>query len=105
MAQAPKRTGALASNIKRAGGRNWASLSLGPVSSSRHPNYPMWIDMDVVGSKWGTKKSRGMVDMRDRNEKIGFFVGTEGNPGHTLRFAWENFPGHVSRLANKLDLR
>ena len=98
--QAPKRTGALAAGIKRSGGKNWARLSLGSGLG-----YPTWIDQDIVFPTWGTKMARGMTDMRPREQKVNFFVGTESKPGHTLTYLRQNFPGYVEELARRLEVR
>ena len=100
IAQAPKRTGRLASSIKREGGRNWARISLGSGLG-----YPTWIDQDIVSPNWGTRMKPGMVDMRPRDQKVNYFVGTESNPGHTLTFLRQNFPGYVEELARRLEVR
>lgn len=108
MMQAPVRTGALAMNIKRMGGRNWARLAQGPVLSSANngnPVYPLLIDQGLVRPSWGTKKAPGMVDMRDRSEKLYYFVGTEGHKGKTLAYLEKNFPRHVDELRRRLDFR
>lgn len=98
---APRRTGRLATQIKKQGGKNWARLSLGSGLG-----YPTWIDMGIVRPSWGTNlNDPRMIDKRPREEKLHFFVGTESNPGATLKFIQYNFPGFVEELGRRLEIR
>jgi len=108
MMLAPKRTGSLAANIRRSGGRNWANVGLGLVSGSANngnPSYPMLIDTGHVKDEWGLMRRPGMIDTRSREEKLYFFVGNEANEGKTLSYAKKNFPRHVGELVEKIKIR
>lgn len=105
MMQAPKRTGDLARNIKRFSGRNYVILAQGPVNTSANngnPVYPLLIDQSLVRPEWGVLKKPGMIDMRDRSEKLNYFVGTKENRGKTLEFVEYNFPRQVEELHRRL---
>lgn len=97
---APIRTGALANSIKLQAGRNWANVVL-----TNQTSYGAHIDRGTVPKNWGVMKRSGMIDMRDREDKLYFFVGTESNEGKTLQWARKNVPRYVESLKEKLKLR
>lgn len=108
MMQAPARTGSLAMNIKRMSGKNYAVLAQGTVAGSANngnPAYPLLIDQGLVTKTWGTKFLPGIKDMRAREEKLYYFVGTDSKKGKTLSFMEKNFPRHVEELKRRLNLR
>jgi len=106
--QAPRRTGALASNIVIRGNKNTRQLAQRPVAGAPQPNYPMWIDMGVVRTDWGTNKENPrMIDKRDPMDKLYYFVGLGdgGHKGKTLSFLESRFPTEVKRLGERIIIR
>jgi len=100
MAVAPRRTGATALNIKTAGSKNYRVLYITPTEKA----YNIYIDRGTVPKSWGTKKASGMVDMRDRDDKLYYFVGNDSNEGKTLAFMKNNFGRHVSELGKQIAM-
>ena len=100
---APRRTGATANSIKTRGTKNFREIYVNPIVVRGFP-YNTSIDAGKVSRRWGTRKLPPTTDMRDRKEKLHYFVGTDAVEGKTLMFVKKNFGRHVNELGKSIAI-